>query len=376
MALKALYFYGTLRHLPLLEAVLGRPCEQLDLVEAILPDHSVFWVKDQAFPMIAETAGARSKGIALRNPSDEDILRLNYYEGGFDYDLRSLQAIGPEGKGFDVAVYFPKPGLWARGEPWLLEDWQQDWGALSVSVAEQAMSEYGNWTSEDLTQKLPMMRRRAFAFLAAQARGVSADHRDGAEDVVVLKHSRRHSHFFALDQLKLTHPRYDGTTSEVLDREIFYVGEAATVLPYDPVQDAVLLTEQFRPNVYASGSLSPWVLEPVSGLIDPGETPEDAAQREAMEETGVTLDGLEHVNSSYSSTGSSTEFVHMYVGVADFGTLQTGGGLSTEGEDIRRLVLPFQEFAEGLAASRFRDMPLVTLGFWLMLNRERLRSSS
>ncbi len=82
------------------------------------------------------------------------------------------------------------------------------------------------------------------------------------------------------------------------------------------------------------------------------------------------------MSAAYSSTGSNTEFVTSYLAIADFDELGQGGGLDTEGEDIRRLVLPFEEFAEGLLTQRFRDAPLISTGFWLMLNRERLRGSA
>jgi ADP-ribose pyrophosphatase len=56
-------------------------------------------------------------------------------------------------------------------------------------------------------------------------------------------------------------------------RAVFRVTDAATVLPYDPVRDRILLVEQVRFGPLAQGDPSPWLLEPVAGLIDAGETP-------------------------------------------------------------------------------------------------------
>ena len=39
--MKTLFFYGTLRYVPLLERVLGRSANSLGTVEDILPDHAV-----------------------------------------------------------------------------------------------------------------------------------------------------------------------------------------------------------------------------------------------------------------------------------------------------------------------------------------------
>ena len=142
------------------------------------------------------------------------------------------------------------------------------------------------------------------------------------------------------------------------------------------MRDEVILVEQFRVNMFALGDPSPWIIEAVAGLIDPGETPEVAAAREAQEEAGVTPQSLELVSQTYSSTGSNTEFVTAFVAVCDFGALEQGGGLDVEGEDIRRIIMPFEEFAEGLTTQRFRDAPLMGVGFWLMLNRARLRGSA
>lgn len=375
MALKSLFFYGTLRHVALLETVLDRSRSGLDLVEAVLPDHACYWVKDQVFPLIAQEPGAQAQGLILRNVTDEDTARLDYYEGGFAYDVQQRTAHTSEGEE-PVSVYVPQAGRWAKGRPFSLQDWEKDWAALSCLSAREAMDAFGIWSAEDLAGRLPMIRRRNNARKMAGARGPSPDHRAGADRIAVLSRTRVHSHFFALDHLHLTHPRFDGATSEVLEREVFFVGDAVTVLPYDPVRDTVLLTEQFRPNVFANGDPSPWVIEPVSGFVDPGESAEQAAFRESQEEAGVTPDRLELVSASYSSTGSSTEFVSIYIGLADFGTRSGGGGLTGEGEDILIHEMPFAELEEGLRTHRFRDTPLITAALWLMLHRNRLRGTA
>ena len=236
MALKNLFFYGTLRHLPLLEVVLGEGRTDATLTEAVLDDHAVHWVKDQPFPMIVASAGARATGIVLHDPSEEDIARLNYYEGGFAYDLADVTVRTADGHRVEAEVFFPEPDLWPIGELWSLSECEKDWAEISVTAAQEAMDHYGIWSAEDLAKRLPMMRRRADTMRAARLRGPSRDHRDGAENVEVLRRDRVHSHFFALDHMVIRHPRYDGTMSESLDREAFLAGHAVVVLPYDPVR--------------------------------------------------------------------------------------------------------------------------------------------
>ena len=376
MALEALFFYGTLRHIPLLELVLGRSRSDLQLTPAELPDHKVYWVKKAAFPMIVEEPGARATGLLLRAPTKEDVARLNYYEGGFAYDLREVTALDAANHPHMARVFFPEAGHFTKGHPWVLADWERDWLDITLIAAQEAIAHFGQWSAQDLASKLPMMRMRAATMLTARDRQPTKDHCSGADQVEVLSQERVHSNFFALDRMVVRQPQYDGTISEPLNREVFFAGHAVVLLPYDPVRDEVILVQQFRVNMYALGDPSPWMVEAVAGLIDPGETPEEAGIREAIEEAGVHARHLELVSAAYSSTGSNTEFVTCYVALADFSELGQGGGLDTEGEDIRRLVLPFDEFAEGLLTQRFRDAPLNSTGFWLMLNRERLRGSA
>lgn len=376
MAIDAIFLYGTLRHAPLLLAVLGRMPGPDDLIPGTLPDHTVHWAQGQSFPMIAAEPRQAAPGLILQNPTHEDIDRLNYFEGGFAYHLQQLTAFDASASPISVQVFFPNDAQMQRGDLWSLDAWVAAWGEMSVNAAAEAMEQFGVWTPQDLAERMPMIRRRADTMLAARNRGVAQDHHLGAEAVTLLGRRRTHSHFFALDENILQHTRYDGTVSDVLTRETFFAGRAVIVLPYDPVRDAVLVVEQFRANMFALGDPSPWVIEAVAGLIDPGETPEDAVRREAEEEAGVRPTAVELIAEAYSSTGSSTEFLHAYAALADFDDLGEGGGLDSEGEDIRRIILPFEDFADGLRTCRFRDAPLIMAGYWLVLNRDRLRGSA
>jgi AIG2-like family. len=78
----ALFLYGTLCHDPLLRIVLGREAEA---EPALLADHKVTWVADEPFPLIRHEPGAEARGRVLTDLSDEDLARLDFYEGGFGY---------------------------------------------------------------------------------------------------------------------------------------------------------------------------------------------------------------------------------------------------------------------------------------------------
>lgn len=89
-------------------------------------------------------------------------------------------------------------------------------------------------------------------------------------------------------------------------REIVEHAAGAAVVAIDE-RGEVLLVRQARPAVGAR------VLELPAGLVDPGETPLDAARRELAEETGYTAGQLEPLVSFYTSPGFSTELIHVFV---------------------------------------------------------------
>nr|WP_269812805.1 NUDIX domain-containing protein [Pontibaca salina] len=216
------------------------------------------------------------------------------------------------------------------------------------------------------------MRRRADSYLAAQYREFASD-QAVARNVEVISESQPYTGFLAIQKKDLRFRRHDGTMSEVHTREALMTSRAVVVLPYDPVRDAVLLIQQFRAPLYINGDPAPWVWEPVAGQIDPGESPQTTAHREAMEEAGVTLRALEPAGQVYSSTGSSTEFVYLFIGLADLSVRPEGGGLDCEGEDILTRILSFEELIAGVDAQHFCDLPLVTTALWLARHRDRLR---
>ena len=65
-----------------------------------------------------------------------------------------------------------------------------------------------------------------------------------------------------------------------LVREVLERGHAVVVLPFDPKRNQVVLIEQFR--IGALGVVAdPWLVEPVAGIIEPGEQALEVARREA-----------------------------------------------------------------------------------------------
>ena len=154
-------------------------------------------------------------------------------------------------------------------------------------------------------------------------------------------------------------------------------GEAVTLLPYDPVRDRVLLLEQFRAAPFAQGDPEPWLLEPIAGIVDAGESVEASAHREAQEEAGITVDSLVFISRYYPSPGATAQVLYSYAGIADLpDDLASTGGLSDEGEDIAVHLVSFADAMAMLESGEIAVAPLVISLQWLAANRARLRASA
>lgn len=198
--------------------------------------------------------------------------------------------------------------------------------------------------------------------------------RVGTGEVTVSQRHQPHAGFFGLEVLTLTHARFDGTTSPPVTREILLSGDAVTVLPYDPVRDRVLLIEQMRAGPLGRGDPLPWQLEAIAGRIDPGETPEDAARREAVEEAGLELGTLLKVAEYYPTPGAMAEYLYSFVALCDLPDGVAGVfGAADEAEDIRGLVLSVDALLAAMAEGEITNAPLILTVLWLQRERDRLR---
>lgn len=87
--------------------------------------------------------------------------------------------------------------------------------------------------------------------------------------------------------------------------------DAVVLIITNETGDKILIDKEFR---LAAGE---WVYNFPAGLIDPGETPEEAAKRELWEETGLELIEItDFIGESYSAIGFANEKNVCVVGVA------------------------------------------------------------
>ena len=153
----------------------------------------------------------------------------------------------------------------------------------------------------------------------------------------------------------------------------FTLSHAAAVLPYDPIRDEVLLIEQFRPGSLAAG-WHPWVIEPVAGIIESGETIEDVVHREAQEEAGCALQDIIPIHHYLVSPGGTSETCALFCGRVDCAVAGGIHGVDGENEDIRVLVVPFREAMSWLDDGKVNTALLLIALQWLALNRDKVRA--
>ncbi|MFW2586774.1 gamma-glutamylcyclotransferase [Sagittula sp. SSi028] len=369
--MNSLFCYGTLRCPDLRAIVLGRDVDSRD---ATLCGYLALEVPGEPYPTIREGEGS-IVGTLLQGLTEEDLDRLNFYEGGFGYSLRAVQVVTDIGP-VDTVVYFPDAPM-PVGGPWSLSDWQDTWGRMSCLAATEAMSRFGKTGGESVATLLPFFRNRAWSKILAgapTARSIRSDLTQ-ERDVEILDLHEGYDGFFRLQPFTLRYRQFDGSWGKPLRRECFMAYDVALVLPYDPISDQILLTEQCRFGPIHRGDSAPWVLEPVAGMIDAGETPEEAARREAVEEAGLQLDELLPISTGYASPGYSTEFYHTFIGLCDLSNRasRSQAGLASENEDIRNHVISFDKALDLVASGEINAVPLQMLIFALAGRRESLR---
>ena len=109
-------------------------------------------------------------------------------------------------------------------------------------------------------------------------------------------------------------------------------GAAVAVLPYDPVRRTAILVSQFRaPVMHVAGEQH--MLEAVAGRLDDDDA-QTAARREAAEEAGSLLEGLELVATAWSMPAASTERLTLFLApYSARSRVGEGGGLDHELEE-------------------------------------------
>ncbi|MDP1666848.1 MAG: NUDIX domain-containing protein [Methylobacter sp.] len=178
--------------------------------------------------------------------------------------------------------------------------------------------------------------------------------------------------FFRVEKYRLKHTMFGGGWSSEITRELFMRGSCVAVLLYDPHADKVVLIEQFRTGAILNPDKA-WLVEIVAGAIEEGESAEEVAYRESLEEAGCEIQQLMVINEFYTTPGGSSEWITLFCGKVD--STQVGGihGLDHEDEDILVRAVDFDEAYLMLENGDIESaIPIIAIQ-WLALNRQTLK---
>lgn len=191
-------------------------------------------------------------------------------------------------------------------------------------------------------------------------------------DVEIIAREKLYSGFFSLDLYRFRHRLFNGEMSGEVRREILERGHASVLLPFDPVRDEVVLIEQIRIAAYDT-SETPWLLELVAGMIEPGENVEEVARREAMEEAGLLVGRTKPVLNYLASPGGTSERLSILVGEVDATQAEGIHGLVEENEDIRVHVVSREQAYQWVNEGKIDNAASVIALLWLQLHHQEIR---
>lgn len=371
----SVFIYGTLLDDALRARLLGR-----DVVAkpSILHGFEVREQREASLPAIVRNEGKIAHGLLLDDLTAAEVGRLHAYEVPFDYKPVSID-VHVAGALVATQVYLPGQSVSVSDRMWSLARWQDQSGPLSREMAVEIGSFDPPLAGDALLTQWHMIALRASVRLRARAENTPAAVRyhPNAGDFKMNRSSDLSGNFFRMASIDVTHRTFLDEIAGPLPREVFVGTDAAIVLPYDPKTDRILLVEQIRMGPLMRGAPNPWTLEPIAGMIDSGETIEQAALRESEEEAGLQGITLEKMFSFYPSSGSATDYFYCFAGYCDLPDPTTyTGGLAGESEDLRLHVLPFEAAFDLIATGEANMGALISMLLWLSRNRQRLRSTA
>ncbi|MGE4351805.1 MAG: NUDIX domain-containing protein [Bdellovibrionales bacterium] len=182
--------------------------------------------------------------------------------------------------------------------------------------------------------------------------------------------------YYRVDRFYIRQQLEDGSWSDVFSREVFDGNKnAAVVLLFDPQQDRVVMIEEFRPGPMSKGD-DPFMIQAVAGVINSGETAEETARREAVEEAGCEVTDLQKIIAYYPCPGCVGEHITIFVGRTKAPAPEEAGikGLPEEGEIIKVLVLDAMKAISLLYEGKLRDAASIIAMQWFSLHHTELRS--
>jgi len=175
------------------------------------------------------------------------------------------------------------------------------------------------------------------------------------------------SNWYTLNKYTYDFQLNDGTWVQQ-KREAYDRGNGAAILLYNKEHKTIILTKQFRMPTFVNGNEDGFMIEVCAGLLD-NDNAEDCIKKETEEETGYRISKVEKVLEAYSSPGSVTEILHLFI--AEYSAkmkVSEGGGVEAESEDIEVLEIPYNEALDMVAKGIIKDMKSIVLLQYAQIN--------
>jgi ADP-ribose pyrophosphatase len=186
------------------------------------------------------------------------------------------------------------------------------------------------------------------------------------DEYKVIKQSTEFNGYFKIVKYWLKTTLFKGGWSNTFTREVFERGHAIGLVPYDKANNKILLIEQFRTGAIST-PFSPWIIEPIAGIIEEGEQIEEVVRREAMEEAGIVFKEVKEIYRYLVSPGGTSESLALYVAPCDLSHYENNQvfGLKEEDEDIKVHVMSLEDAIKGLDNGRFNNAMAIIALQWL-----------
>lgn len=138
--------------------------------------------------------------------------------------------------------------------------------------------------------------------------------------------------------------------------------DAVAVLAYDSTRDLVVTIDQFRPGPFMA-ERRPYINEVIAGYIDEGETPNEAAVRELLEETNLKALRVLEAGCFYPAPTLSTEKIYLRCAIID--SLEIPATINHGLEKLRCQTIPAMEFLERYYAGGIDNALTNVAAAWL-----------
>ena len=154
------FFYGTLRSISVLEKVIGKTSNHLDIIPAFAPKSELRLVIDENFPVIIFGDNYTGvDGILVKGLTDDDIARIRFFE---DVEFApKIMSVETDGKHLE-AKYFSQKGVEPSMDLWFYEEWKEKDEALTLVTTELWMQLYGKYTAEEADQYWNDVKKQAY----------------------------------------------------------------------------------------------------------------------------------------------------------------------------------------------------------------------